>query len=448
MFYKHLALAVFLTVNITSLFAQVTIGSSEKPEKGALLQLKDDGNYLNGETAKKGLALPRVEITTLTPATNQIAESIGGVSGSFPWNKDTHTGLIVYNVKTIETATNRICPGIHIWSGNAWKPLVPYLEPSETTKLTSIELKNFTFLDPSDTTNPIWTTLGKDPSLYPLGYVGTFTDNRDQANPETYNYTRFYVTYTISDYIYTVSNNYTCDQDPAKITTTTRTEPNILKFEDGLWMTDNLRAITLPDGTPIVFHTSESISVPQYSYPDKQSTNRASLGVLYNWPAAMGKDPSDNPVGEGGTIESPSIQGICPDGWFLPSDRQFTDLENAIRINTNLFSTTPDSTIPNIDYGTTAPDPIGTAMKSTISVNGGGLNGTSNSVADGGFNISMAGYVLNDVVKNYALAAHLWSSSANGINDAWGTYFLRWQGDVPRNTFGRGILFSVRCKKN
>jgi uncharacterized protein (TIGR02145 family) len=51
----------------------------------------------------------------------------------------------------------------------------------------------------------------------------------------------------------------------------------------------------------------------------KATENYATYGVLYNWTAAMnGAESSDaNPSG---------VQGICPDGWHLPSDAEWKQL--------------------------------------------------------------------------------------------------------------------------
>ena len=51
----------------------------------------------------------------------------------------------------------------------------------------------------------------------------------------------------------------------------------------------------------------------------KESDNYTTYGVLYNWPAAMN--------GAAGSISVPSgVQGICPSGWHLPSDAEWTIL--------------------------------------------------------------------------------------------------------------------------
>ena len=87
------------------------------------------------------------------------------------------------------------------------------------------------------------------------------------------------------------------------------------------WMRENLRATRYADGTPVPIDTAKySDSEPYRYYPNHDKRNVAVYGYLYNWSAAIGREsPSDaNPSG---------VQGICPDGWHLPSMPEFNDLE-------------------------------------------------------------------------------------------------------------------------
>lgn len=49
------------------------------------------------------------------------------------------------------------------------------------------------------------------------------------------------------------------------------------------------------------------------------AANKPNYGLLYNWPAAVreGMGSATNPSG---------VQGICPDGWHVPSDAEWTQL--------------------------------------------------------------------------------------------------------------------------
>ena len=102
---------------------------------------------------------------------------------------------------------------------------------------------------------------------------------------------------------------------------------NTVKIGDQCWMKENLKVTHYSDGTaiPPVEGTSAwdvlGYTDKAYCYYDNSTTNRDIYGALYTWAAAMnGIASSDaNPSG---------VQGICPVGWHLPSDAEWTELTN------------------------------------------------------------------------------------------------------------------------
>lgn len=92
-----------------------------------------------------------------------------------------------------------------------------------------------------------------------------------------------------------------------------------------VWMAENLRTTKYADGTSIPLGTSTS-STTAYRYaPGSNQSNEENMvnvpryGYLYNWPAVMhgANSSAANPSG---------VQGICPDGWHVPSDAEWTQL--------------------------------------------------------------------------------------------------------------------------
>ena len=85
------------------------------------------------------------------------------------------------------------------------------------------------------------------------------------------------------------------------------------------WMKENMRATKYADGTSITQATTSqsSITTPYYYNPG----NPTNYGYLYNWPAAKGLH-SDN-------------QGICPDGWHVPSYGEWTELTQYVGSHSN-----------------------------------------------------------------------------------------------------------------
>ena len=81
-----------------------------------------------------------------------------------------------------------------------------------------------------------------------------------------------------------------------------------------LWMAENLRTT----------HYADS-SLVGWSAPANNESYIPTYGLLYSWGTAThGHSSNNNPSG---------VQGICPDGWHLPSDAEWTDLENFVKIH-------------------------------------------------------------------------------------------------------------------
>lgn len=105
LFFLNVCLALFAV----QIDAQVTIGSTQKPNKGALLDLKQE------TVTTKGLGMPRVQLkeaNKLTIGDKVIADEDNA------WAQ--HTGLIVYNInKCFEKGGN----GLYVWDGSLWQKL-------------------------------------------------------------------------------------------------------------------------------------------------------------------------------------------------------------------------------------------------------------------------------------------------------------------------------------
>jgi len=66
-----------------------------------------------------------------------------------------------------------------------------------------------------------------------------------------------------------------------------------------------------------------STTIGYWYYPMNDTAYEANYGLLYNWPAVM--------HGASGSNANPSgVQGICPDGWHVPSDAECTQLLNYV----------------------------------------------------------------------------------------------------------------------
>ncbi len=93
-----------------------------------------------------------------------------------------------------------------------------------------------------------------------------------------------------------------------------------------VWMAKNLAVSRYPDGIPIPFVPQDewwdSLRVDEkgYCFYNNSTSNLAIYGALYSWSAAVNGQDSI-------THELQVIQGVCPDGWHLPSDSDWLELE-------------------------------------------------------------------------------------------------------------------------
>jgi len=81
------------------------------------------------------------------------------------------------------------------------------------------------------------------------------------------------------------------------------------------WMGENLRY----EGDITLGSWDGSFTVPYRYNPNNNAKNVPAYGYLYNWPAVMN--------GASGSTGNPSgVQGICPEGWHLPSVAEWSQL--------------------------------------------------------------------------------------------------------------------------
>jgi uncharacterized protein (TIGR02145 family) len=97
---------------------------------------------------------------------------------------------------------------------------------------------------------------------------------------------------------------------------------NTVQIGGQCWMKENLRTTRYEDGTPIPLGTNYTTTEAYYN----DSTSYIPLaerGYLYNWLGAMHGAVSSNAVPSG-------VQGVCPEGWHLPSNAEWTALTNYV----------------------------------------------------------------------------------------------------------------------
>lgn len=99
---------------------------------------------------------------------------------------------------------------------------------------------------------------------------------------------------------------------------------NTVQIGNQCWMKENIAATHYSDGTALVDGTeagdiSRDYTTKYYFAYANNESNVDTYGRLYTWAAIMNGAASSetNPSG---------VQGICPSGWHVPSDAEWTEL--------------------------------------------------------------------------------------------------------------------------
>jgi uncharacterized protein (TIGR02145 family) len=216
-----------------------------------------------------------------------------------------------------------------------------------------------------------------------------------------------------------------------------------------VWMAENLAY--LPSVGPA---TSESYRSPYYYVYDyygtdvdeaKATANYTTYGVLYNWPATMHGDDSseDNPS---------DVQGICPTGWHLPSDAEWTELATFLANNGYNY----DGSIGGGGSGELGV--LGKIAKSMAKDSGWGYSDIAGAVGNtdypgyrnkSGFSALPSGGNTGGGFSYIGYEGFWWSSTENDTDTAW-YWFLGYRYDFALGGVDRSKAFgfSVRCVRN
>lgn len=212
---------------------------------------------------------------------------------------------------------------------------------------------------------------------------------------------------------------------------------NTVKIGSQCWMKENLKTTHYANGISIPMGSTYSYTAPYRYAPNDDSVNVSTYGYLYNWAAVMhgASSSSTNPSG---------VQGICPIGWHVPSDAEWTQLTNYVGSQIQYVCG------GNANY-------IAKALAAAT-----GWNSSTNTCAVGndqsandatGFSVLPAGYygVVSDNSVDYALFcdyADFWSSTEGNDHIAYDRGLIFKNGIVGRYTGNKYDGFSVRCLRD
>ena len=198
------------------------------------------------------------------------------------------------------------------------------------------------------------------------------------------------------------------------------------------WMRDNLRTTHYSDGTSISLGSSPSTTVAYRYCPSSNCSNVSTYGYLYNWKAIMhnSSSSSSNPSG---------VQGICPVGWHVPSDAEWTQLISHVNIPQYMCTI----------YSGIAKALASTTGWNTISITCAVGNDQSTNNATG-FGVLPAGNYYGSSYNDFGDGAYFWSCSQDESNSssAWNRSLYYSSADVYRYCSTKENGFSVRCLRD
>jgi uncharacterized protein (TIGR02145 family) len=210
-------------------------------------------------------------------------------------------------------------------------------------------------------------------------------------------------------------------------------EYNWVKIGDQVWMAENLRATHYADGTPIPKVTGDTEwdnlgpSDTAYCwYNNDSASNAETYGALYTWAAAMNGAASSNSNPSG-------VQGVCPDGWHLPSDDEWEELAEFISNDNGGYTKDGDHW-----------NNVGGHLKATS----GWVTG-NNGTDDYGFSGLPGGFRRSDGAFYYIGSdGYWWSATEYATNYVWLRYLFCDYEYFLRYDYLKEDGFSVRCLRD
>lgn len=198
------------------------------------------------------------------------------------------------------------------------------------------------------------------------------------------------------------------------------------------WMRENLKTTHYSDGTSIPLGTTQYTQAQSYRYaPGNDINNVDYFGYYYNWPAIM--------KGASGNNNNPSnIQGICPNGWHLPSSAEWTVLTDYVE-NQSVYMC--NNTTTNISKSlSTAKD----WLQSDNNCATGNAQGTNNAT---GFSAKPAGGY-SGTYNSFGNGCCFWTCTPNSYDYAVGRSWYYNLSTVATTSNGTNNGRSVRCLKD
>lgn len=162
---------------------------------------------------------------------------------------------------------------------------------------------------------------------------------------------------------------------------------NTVQIGEQCWMRENLYTTHYPNGS--------SIATSNLQVPNHNDALIPTFGYLYQWSAVLNGATSSeaNPSG---------VQGICPQGWHLPSFAELSQLVNYVNGVSCYNPCVNKALVSQEDWNTTA---TGSCVAS--------VNPELNNKT--GFSLKPAGHTYGAYNENFGVKAFLWSCTQSRI---------------------------------
>jgi len=201
------------------------------------------------------------------------------------------------------------------------------------------------------------------------------------------------------------------------------------------WMAENLKTTKYNDGTEIPNITDGTawgaLTTGAYSDYDNIPDNSTTYGRLYNWYAV------DNNAGT--KVASNGGKNVCPTGWHVPNDAEWTTLTDYLTNN-------------GYGYEGSGTD----IAKSMAATSGWQAYGTPGTVGNDQASNNRSGFTALPSGGRYGTGAYnliegggfWWSSSEDSAASAYRRRINYNSGDVNRSYANKQVGFSVRCLRD
>jgi uncharacterized protein (TIGR02145 family) len=204
-------------------------------------------------------------------------------------------------------------------------------------------------------------------------------------------------------------------------------------------MTKDMNIGTRVDGSD--YSTHQRAGIQKICYSNNES-NCDIYGGLYSWAEAVnGEQTASGEINTATDVNkkcavdgSGHTQGICPDGWHVPSDEDFKTLETTLGMAGDQLNLGNDSW-----RGTDQ----GTKLKSTdLWTSGAGTNSSGWNGRPGGWRYYSGGKF------SYVGQMGFWWYSEGSSSYAWRRHLINSRATVNRYVGDKSYGFSVRCLLN